>query len=108
MLIIFSPALAFFGGRTFVKYKELQLKAGALSTDAMRRVALLERDNDDLRRRVETLETIATMSPPLSPSSSNASQLRGERSAAVDNAVRLKLLEQQVREESRALTVTRR
>jgi hypothetical protein len=83
MFIIFSPALAFFAGRTFIKYKALQLHAGAVSPQVMRRIDALERDNDELRRRVETLETIAT-------------GLDAPRGA--DAAFRLKMLEQQMQQ----------
>ena len=106
MLIIFSPALAFFGGRTFLKYKELQLKHGALSHESARRFVVVERENEELRRRIETLETIATGMTP-SSSTSVASQLLNDRTGAIDGALRLKLLEQQVRDEARALAVRR-
>lgn len=61
MLIIFSPALAFFGGRTFLKYQEIKHRSGgALDNNATKRLDALEAENAELRTRVETLETIAT------------------------------------------------
>jgi hypothetical protein len=64
MLIIFSPALAFFGGRTFLKYQEIKHRSGGGSLDenTTKRLEALEAENADLKERVETLETIATTS----------------------------------------------
>jgi hypothetical protein len=76
MLIIFSPALAFFGGRTFLKYQEMKHRSGgAVDT---KRLDALEAENRDLRQRVETLETIAT-------------------TVGIDGAAKLKELEEEAR-----------
>lgn len=65
MLIIFSPALAFFAGRTFLKYQELRLQSrqlgdGREGSATLQRLEALEAENRDLKARIETLETIAT------------------------------------------------
>ena len=80
ILIIFSPALAFFAGRTFLKYQEIKHRSGgALDVGATKRLDALEAENRELRERVETLETIATTS------------------VGLDGAAKLKELEAEVR-----------
>lgn len=84
MLIIFSPALAFFGGRTFLKYQEIKHRAGGtLDSSTMKRLEALEAENADLKQRVETLETIATTT------------------VGIDGAAKLKELEAHVKEQKR-------
>jgi hypothetical protein len=91
MLIIFSPALAFFAGRTFLKYQELRLKAGAPDSSTTRQLAArleaVEAENHELKQRVETLETIATGGDP--------------RTTGLEGAQKLKELEEQVRAEAK-------
>jgi hypothetical protein len=83
MLIIFSPALAFFGGRTFLKYQEIKHRSGgALDSSTTKRLEALEAENADLKQRVETLETIAT-------------------TVGIDGAAKLKELEEEARRPSR-------
>ena len=89
MLIIFSPAIAFFAGRTFIRYHELRLKAGdsGAPRQLVARLDALEAENRDLKQRVETLETIATGGDP--------------RTTGLEGAQKLKELEEQVRAEAK-------
>ncbi len=65
VLIVFSSPLSFILGRTFLKYKALQLEAGKhFDPNAELRLMKLEKENESLRARVETLETIATGEDP--------------------------------------------
>lgn len=61
LLVVFSVPLSIILGRTFIKYKALQLEAGKqMHPEVELRMLKLERENASLQARVETLETIAT------------------------------------------------
>jgi hypothetical protein len=60
ILAVFSVPLVGIISSSWLKYKKMQLDAGAASPETARKLRLLEQQNDELRQRVETLETIAT------------------------------------------------
>jgi hypothetical protein len=91
LFVLVSPALAFFAGRTFLKYQELRLKNGGLGDSGERRLARLEAENRELRTRVETLETIATGGDP-----------RSAVIAGAEAARKLRELEEEVRADAPA------
>ena len=85
VLIVFSVPLSAIVGNLFLKYKKLELEKGGGRVDDAR-LLKLERDNAELRGRVETLETIATgMSTGQDP-----------RVAGIDASLKLRELEQQM------------
>lgn len=75
MAIIFSVPLTAILGRVYLKAKAIDAQRGA-GADAERRLLALERENAELKARVETLETIATSEPARLPAQSEVKALQ--------------------------------
>jgi hypothetical protein len=84
LLVVFSVPLAAILGRTFIKYKTLELERGKADggSETARRLAALEKANAELRERVETLETIAIDSDTRSAGVAGARALEAHEEAA--------------------------
>jgi hypothetical protein len=61
LLLIFGIPLSAIIGGYMVKLKKMELESGGgAGTDVLRKLAMLEAENRDLKSRVEVLETIVT------------------------------------------------
>ena len=61
IVMVFGIPLSAIIGSFMLKYKRMELeRGGGAGADASRRIAQLEADNAELRKRVEVLETIVT------------------------------------------------